>query len=452
MAAQSGFQVRILVNKFTRSLTALFVSASLLIGTAPAFAQTSANNLCSPEGTVIAYFNGVLTTELQAEEHLQNLRDIHGDTTPNGEKLKYEVLYNYSNGLDDFAETFHQRMLEQDGILADRFELFFDSLNGQSTWWNAITSVISTASSLLDSIREDIKATITSSLSNLIATPPTLANYQEQQLRLETYMLESLQVLIVAHSQGNLFANPAYDYLIAQGQPVNAISAVHIAPASPTVRGHHILADLDLVINGLRLAGGHVQPVTNDIPGYLQRPAGLNGEKDVLGHGLRAIYLNPNLDISRSVNNYIRAGLANLVAPPSTNNQGFFTSTLTWDGTGDVDMHIVEPDGTHIWYRQLVGHSGYLDYDNTVAFGPEHYYATCNKPELQVGKYTFALANYNRATGRTATLQIASNKDGVLGTRSAVMGPVTGDTPDAPLFTVQVSVDSLGKYSASVVD
>ena len=56
------------------------------------------------------------------------------------------------------------------------------------------------------------------------------------------------------------------------------------------------------------------------------------------------------------------------------------TATLTWDqGESDVDLHVLEPgaEGRHIYYSNK-GYSEtnpYLDIDNTIGYGPEHYYA-----------------------------------------------------------------------------
>jgi len=49
---------------------------------------------------------------------------------------------------------------------------------------------------------------------------------------------------------------------------------VHVAPASPTLRGRYVLADIDVVINGLRLSGiNSVQPINILLPTSTQTPA-----------------------------------------------------------------------------------------------------------------------------------------------------------------------------------
>lgn len=230
----------------------------------------------------------------------------------------------------------------------------------------------------------------------------------------------------------------------------NSVKVVHIAPASPTTNGSHTLADLDLVINGLR-AVGTVPSITDNIPGYLLRPAGLNGLKDPKGHGILEIYLNPSLTTSIRIKNHINTALDTLVAPPVQASSGFFTTTLTWNGTGDTDLHVYEPDSSHVFYRYMLGTTGYLDVDNTTANGPEHYFASCDSTKLQTGTYQVAVANYNAADGRIATVQIASWNDGVLGTKSVILGAATGDVPSYTLFNVIVTKNTqTGKYSVNI--
>jgi hypothetical protein len=107
-----------------------------------------------------------------------------------------------------------------------------------------------------------------------------------------------------------LFANSAFSYTKGR-YPTLPVQVIHVAPASPTLSGGYSLADLDLVINGLRLTG--TVPANNaTIPGFLLRPPGLNGEKDIMGHGLLEIYLNPNLVTSGNIKSQVQLGLTNI--------------------------------------------------------------------------------------------------------------------------------------------
>ncbi|WP_240154269.1 hypothetical protein [Comamonas sp. Tr-654] len=427
-------------------LSLVFISAPLTGGAQVINPDT---NLCRETGIEFAFLNGVQTTKLQAAQALGVLIGIHGQSAPGGDQIKYETLYNYSNGFEDFVETFEQRLQEQDGLLAGRLELFFEALNGGGSWWDNITNSVPAAAELLNGFNDWRNAATIRYLTAMLGNPPTLANYMEHQSRIDNWILEGKKILLVAHSQGNLFANAAYAYA-APKAAVGSVKVVHIAPASPTLNGEHTLADKDLVINGLR-AVGTVADITDSIPAYQQRPAGINGGKDLLGHGLLEIYINPGLEISNRVKSHITTALSTLVAPPARATSGFFTTTLTWDGSGDVDLHTYEPGGSHVYYRYMRGASGYLDVDNTVAYGPEHYYASCDSARLQEGTYRVAIANYARAAGRVATVQVASWDDGVLGTKSVTLGAATGDNPVYAMFNVVVSKNAQnGKYSATL--
>lgn len=426
----------------------LYITLALLL-TLGNVQRALATDLCTDQGVAFIFFNGVQTTPDEADTALQEFKRLHGTTSPTGDKILYEYMYNYSNGFEDFVETFEQRLLEQDGLLEGRFELFFEALRGEGSWWSTIINSVGEAVGILNGLVDWFEAAAIQQLTTLLGNPPTQVNYAEHRTRLDNRILEGKKILLVAHSQGNLFVNAAYNYLIPKVSP-ESVKVVHIAPASPSLNGNHVLADLDLVINGLRPFGS-VASITDIIPGYLLRPAGSNGKKDALGHGLIEIYINQYLNISQSVRSYIDEALGTLVAPPIQASTGFFSATLTWNGSGDVDLHTYEPSSLHVYYASPQGNSGYLDFDNTVANGPEHYYASCNSDILQLGSYQIAVANYNRADGRTATVQIASWADGVLGTKSVTLGGATFDIPSATLFNVIVTKDSqTGKYSVSL--
>ncbi len=348
-------------------------------------------------------------------------------------------------------ETFEQRLLEQEGVLQGRFELFFESETGGSDWWDSIKTAAPELGSILDGYVDWYEAKIIEILTAGLADPPTSVNYFEHATRLDNLILEGAKLLFVAHSQGNLFANAAYNRALTK-TTAESVRVVHIAPASPTLSGppgNHTLAFVDWVINGLRFVGS-APPVTDVIPEYSLRRPGLNGWRDVLGHGLLEIYLNRWLLPAARIKNQINNAMEVLVAPPAEASPGFFTATLVWDGGGDVDLHVSEPGGSHVYYADPVGESGYLDVDNTVANGPEHYYASCDSSLLHQGTYKVELANYAGATGRTATIQIAARGGGVLGTKSVTLGVETGDEPAYHLFDVSVGTRPSGEWFASV--
>lgn len=438
------------MNKFLKVFAAGLSIAFATISI-PSYSQAPAQSACQSGGMVFGYFNGILATERRADASLEYLASLYGATSPQGDKIRYETFYNLSQGLfTDLVEVFNQRMAEQDEALAQRFELFWESLSGADEWWNLITGTSPTLRALQESLSSAVNTAIVRATTSMLAqnTPSTTVTQTEQRARIDTLAVEGKKLLFFAHSQGNLFANTAYRY-VSGILPAGAFKLVHVAPASSNLNGDYVLADRDLIINALR-SSGLVPPNNVSIPPAGQRTPGAKNETDVFGHGLLAIYLHPGLDTSAMVNTAVNKAMATMVAPPVRAQSGFFTVTLTWDGPGDIDLHTFEPSGAHVFYNRPRGASGFLDVDNQIGFGPEHYYATCDASQLQPGAYRVALANFARGDGRTATVQVATSADGVLATRQVLMGTATGNTTSADVFNVNVTRDpATGKLRAS---
>lgn len=413
------------------------------------FQANAKNDLCRDTGITVGFFNGVNTSPSAVNRALEALEKFTRIRSIQDEPINFEVLYNPTNGLEDFVETFDQRLKEQNKILANRFELFFSAQRGNGPWWSSIINVLSSTDNILTDIFNDFTAFSIKQLTSIIANPPTALVYKEHQLKIDKWILNGQKMLFIAHSQGNLFANVAYKYVINKVSS-DSVKVIHIAPASPTLNGEYTLADLDLVINGLRLVGS-VPNITSHIPNPLSRPAGLNGNKDILGHGLTEIYINPKLDISNRIKEQIDDALNNLVSPERKVSPGFFTAQLEWDGYGDADLYIIEPDGNRVYYSNKNGKSGHLDMDNRIEKGPEHYYASCNSDEIQTGTYQILVDNYSGANGRLATVLIDSNSNGALGTKQVRLGDSTWGEPQYHLFNIIVNKNKkTGRYSAKI--
>lgn len=416
-------------------LTVIFCSFSL---------NASAVNLCIPKGYTVGFFNGVWNTPRQAAQGLNALKSLMG-TTYNTEPVQYEVFYNHSGstvaatGLQDVSETFIQRAAEIDasGELGRRFEFFWESVSGKTTYWDRLMGVFPNAISVFDQLKIDIRAKFVASVANFFSNPPTAADYADHNTRLDALAVEKQKLMLIAHSQGNLFMNHAYDHILpALG--VTGVQAAHIAPASSTLRGGYLLADIDLVINGLRAQGAGTVPAIN-----LTLPISTS---DLSGHTLIGTYLDPNRSGRAAVQLMVNNAMQQLVAPVTTGNTGAFTVTLTWDGAGDVDLHTFEPNGAHVFYQAKAGVVGFLDTDNTVSFGPEHYFASCDSTVLQTGIYSVGINNFSGATGRIATVQVATSLGGVINTRSLSVGPALGSGGNpSPIhvFNVVVSTDPI---------
>ncbi|MDR6456640.1 hypothetical protein [Variovorax paradoxus] len=255
---------------------------------------------------VLGFFNGVWNTEKQAEDGLNALKSVVGST--HGDRpIRYEKFYNQtgrSTGnteAQDIAETFIQRSTELDGVLADRWEHYWEMLSGRHRLAGSFTERLVSGlhdggeafSQLIDSIASSMLAGFVKGLASLLSNPPTAVDMADHLSRLQAIADEGSDFVLVAHSQGNLFVNLAYDGL-KKSHPATLQAVVHVAPASPTVRGMHVLSDLDAVINGLRNFGSWtVQAINLWLP---------FNKADASGHTLVGTYLNGQTPASTTPN------------------------------------------------------------------------------------------------------------------------------------------------------
>jgi hypothetical protein len=432
--------------------------AALMGVSVSAFAANLCEGAAAGRGVSLAYFNGINTTKMGAIGAMLELREAVGSRTTAGERITYELMYNHrTRFFTDARELFDQRVIALSGMadLSGRYELFFGAYR-VGRWWDAISGIRPRGE--IAGLLEDYRTRITAAAGQFIATiaeyRPPMADYAEHRTRVRNWILEGKKIMFVSHSRGAPFLNAAYDYAkstLTSEEDRRSLGAYYIASTTSRTGGwDHALADKDEIINALRAAGTELLPHTHTIPGGFNNPPDAFGNRDPLGHGLIEIYLNPSLPIRDAIKTQITTTINRLVAPETAQaSSGFFTVTLTWDGEGDVDLRIFEPGGVKVYDMGKQGESGYLDVDNTEANGPEHYFATCDSDKLQTGFYAIGLSNYAGADGRTATVQVASWNDGVLGTSQITLGPPMGDNT-WPLFGVLVSRDSNGRYSASL--
>lgn len=440
------------MNKLTqRAVCALVAACMALLPISASAAQPApAPVACArPDGVVFGFFNGVRTSPDEAAVALRFLTLEYGEHTAAGEPIRYDLFYNETSGIADFVETFSQRLAEHDSLLAGRYELFWQSLRGDGPLLATIQHAVTAAGQVFHGIGQDAQAWVTQALTSWIANPPTQLTYAEQKSRIDGLAVEGKKMVFFAHSQGNLFVNAAYDYAVAKVGSA-AVKVVHVAPASPRLIGAHTLADLDLVIWLLRATGG-VASVTDSIPDFAVRPPGVNGKRDAMGHGLLEVYLNHSVATSTRLRGAVETAFETVQQPPALGSAGFITATLTWDGAGDVDLHVDEPNSSHVYFASPRSVTGELDVDDIDGYGPEHYTVSCDPARIQTGIYRFAIANYYRADGRVASLQIASANSGVLGTVTATLGAPTLTVPSVHMLSVSVTQDpATGEFRAAM--
>ena len=287
------------------------------------FAKEAIELVCPP--TLLGFFNGVDNTEKQAEDSLGVLIDAFPPNNPE-KPIKHDLFYNQTactNGTNlsclvtDAAEVFAQRDKELGGILIDRWELFWEILAGRHNQADSfaatlLSKLIDTSGAFLNllesifgGIMNGLAGTVSKIITMLANSPDTQADVTAHLKKLKDYADKGSGMVLVAHSQGNLFVNAAHDGIMAH-KPTQKIEVVHVAPAAPTMRTaingvvDYALAGIDLVINALRIITPGQVPNAN-----LSIPAGA----DATGHKFVETYMDKTRTAYDSIKSMIQAGL-----------------------------------------------------------------------------------------------------------------------------------------------
>jgi hypothetical protein len=84
---------------------------------------------------------------------------------------------------------------------------------------------------------------------------------------------------------------------------------------------------------------------------------------------------------------------------------GDLQATLTWDTDGtDLDIHVIEPDSSHVFWNNQNGTTAELDIDDVDGFGPENIFVQPGKASS--GTYEIFIVYYDGSVSTTATITI----------------------------------------------
>lgn len=325
-----------------------------------------ANSECTDaeEAFRITFTNGVLVSSESALLSKDELRKTYG-SSHSGQEIEYDLAYNYTHGpFTDMVQAADQHLSQY----SHEVLLWLHGVGVIPDWFLQMQQRLLQAA--------------------YVANAPELTDHVAKY---RDAVLQGRKVLIVAHSQGNFYANQAHQ-ILASSQPAIPMASIGIVSvASPANQvaggGSHVTHHRDVIqfVPGSLATNWTLTDLATGLPA------------DDLGfveaHAFTGTYLSHGYDVQGQLLMLVAATLSSLQDPPSVAGSGPVTATLTWDtGQSDVDLHIFEPGGAHVFYAQLQGESGVLDVDNVTGIGPEHYYTDCN--QLQVGSYRFGVNYY----------------------------------------------------------
>ena len=359
-----------------RMFLGVLVTALILLGSESASSQNIPAT-CTPGDTVIYFGNGVFKTRTAAMITLKQFeiqaRSQFSTTESNG--ISFVLAYNTTNGR-----------------LADLFESFIqDIASDASAFWRTLAILVPMPTSFRDKL-----VSFAASIEE-----GAFVSSQDLSIQVASYkntILEGKKAIVVSHSQGNFFANAAYGEMSAS--PSFGIVAVANPASSVASGGPHTTLVEDLVILGItaaKQAAGLPTPQIPNVTNFLTLA-------DLSGHGFIEAYLAPNSNSKSKILTDLVSVRSGLQQPTNTATQGIITATLTWGSQPDVDLHAFEPNGTHVYYANRIGPSGFLDVDDVTSFGPEHYVVRCTT--LETGTYRIGVNYYSGSAPETANVLI----------------------------------------------
>lgn len=386
---------------------------------------------CSNAKTTAIYFvNGIWNTELQADKSRIQLEKTYGPTLENAypnQTFEFKLAYNYSvDKVRDVVEVIGQKMAEINNTQVSEIsaEVYLAMYNGLQDFQSLIPPA---AQPLVTTIEECLAARITA-----------VTNSSALIQKYESDLLEGKRVLLIAHSQGNMFANDAMSAL--SGEFSQSIGMIGVASPAGLLHDNstYYTAHDDRVINALRR-------LFLVLPSNIDNDPGILGDhRDFSNHQFISSYFASGLASRNLIDGDFVSQISNLVFPYAYLGSGAITVTLTWGAEPDVDLHIIEPNNNHVYYRYMNGSYGFLDLDDVTSYGPEHYYVSCGG--IVTGTFKVGVNYYYGYNPEVAQIQI-NTSDGNTRTFTQNLNEVKGRSgDDSPIIVaiIEVTLDSNG--------
>ena len=282
-------------------------------------------------GTVIVFGNGMNKLRQDSKDLLDELRDRVQARLPADqfEKLEFELSYNRTRGLFiDFLEASKDKFLTE-GIGGGLIDFY-------GAFWRAISHVV-----ILPDWFQEVTLSFGEQIDSL-----SLVNDIDLQNHLILYsesIVAGKKVVLVSHSQGNFFANRAYELLYSGEDTLNTDSFGIVAVATPASfvggDGPYTTLTNDRVIQGVRAfaerSNGLIDP-----PKKANRTNSADAEHDLLHHGFIKTYLVSETLSEEKILNDVEAVMNSLQDP---------NDLLDSDGDGVINSEDAFPLDDSEW-------------------------------------------------------------------------------------------------------
>ena len=310
------------------------------------FAQFCVDN----QGLSVVFINGVRTSRINAINHLDNLERqslINDDEL----SIRYVLAYNH-----------------HENFFVDLFQSNYQIIESQrpGEYWNHLLDLKSYSTNT--EINQGISQGTIESIASFIA----LSNYTNARITgtIQSELDRSRKILIIAHSQGTLYANSSYQAIVENEinkERIPIIGMLHVASVANIVGSSGInikLADYtsyvdDLIVSNVSIRY-NILPALHDV---------MFGQKihlfeaDHTLHGFSEIYIQPkfadsNNNETLTINNLFNdiklkmKGISSLLKCPQA------LGCLAIDGEGLPGKFFTNPDGTE---------GGFVSNDSTVS-------------------------------------------------------------------------------------
>jgi hypothetical protein len=372
-------------------------------------------SVCIKKETAVFFGNGINTPKTKAHDSKKTLK----------QRLKVALFP------EEFAMlSFDLAYNDTDGKIRDLFESTIQGLTRDaSRFWRILFG----QDFMPDFFRDTLLLIATGVDATALVTTDSL---QEHVALYKDAISSGKRVLLVAHSQGNFFGNQAYELLDDYKQRNFDMVAV-ANPDSTVLRDDSFNAPYTTLVNDEVIQA--IIAVKLLLPFKPMEPNEMNNfnSDDPLQHKFVETYM---VEHSNSLNRVlvdILYSLDTLSTPLDSETGDMITVAISWHGTPDMDLHVFEPNRTHVYYENRYGLSGTLNHDSRD--GGTEAYTVDSCENLEVGRYRIGLDYFEGDIPVVVTMQIRAGEvlqDFEFSLLSEMFG-----NPDYPKMYAEISVD-----------